>query len=889
MNKKNASDRCDPPRWMYWLLNRFHPENTLEEVEGDLDELYQSWCRESGQSIANFKYILNLISVLPPFVRRRKHAKEYENVSKFQPAMIRNYFKIAWRNLAKNKAYSFINISGLAVGMAVAMLIGLWMYDELSFNKYHKNYDRIGQINSISTDPSSDTKEGSPFMPIPMGAALKQNYGHLFSKVLISWATEDYTLKFGEKNLTEKGHFVEPGILDMLSLKMLKGSYSSLNDPNSIVLSKTASEAMFGDQDPINQNLRIDNKTDVKVTGVFEDLPKNSRFSEVQFFAPWDLFVSSNDWVKQNVNFWGNTSFGIYVERQPNVSLETTQAAISDFYAKNMPKDFLKLVESSKPEIFVYPMSDWHLYSDLKEGRPSGGRITFVWLFGIIGVFVLLLACINFMNLSTARSEKRAKEVGVRKAIGSARGQLVSQFFSESFLVVILSFAISCLLILFSLKSFNELSDKGISLPFSNPYFWVISIAFIFFTGFLTGLYPAFYLSSFQPIKVLKGTFKVGRFAAIPRKALVVVQFTVSVVMIIGTIVVYQQIEYARNRPVGYDRESLLNISLNDPNYKGKYDLFKSELLNSGVVSDMALSNSPLTEIWNRSSGFTWKGKAPETTSAFNKVRITPDFGKTIGWKVIAGRDFSEDYKTDSAGVILNEAAAKIIGLENPIGEYIKTEGGDITWQIVGVTKDMVTQSPYEPINATFYLLDFEKASRQMTIRIKPAISTTEALPKIEAVFKKLVPSASFDYKFVDQIYNKKFSQEQRIGKLAALFAVLAIFISCLGLFGLASFIAEQRTKEIGIRKVMGASVTNLWQMLSKDFVVLVLISSVISAPVAFYFMNEWLQKYSYRTNISWWIFVAAAGGALIITLLTVSYQAIKAAVVNPVKSLRSE
>lgn len=889
MNKKNTPDCYRPPHWMLWLLNRFHPENTLEEVEGDLDELYQSWCQEYGLFIANFKYILNLISVLPPFVRRRKHEKKYENVSNLQPAMISSYFKIAWRNLAKNKAYSFINISGLAVGMTVAMLIGLWIYDELSFNKYHQKYDRIGQINSISTDPFTGVKEGSPFMPIPMGAALKQNYSHLFSKVLISWKTEDYTLKFGEKNLTERGYFVEPGILDMLSLKMLKGSYASLNDPNSIVLSKTASDAIFGDQDPVNQRLRIDNKTDVKVTGVYEDLPKNSRFSEVQFFAPWNLFVSSNEWVKENVNFWGNTSFGIYVERQPNVSLETAQAGLNDFFAKNMPEDFLKLMESSKPEIFVYPMSDWHLYSDLKEGRPSGGRITFVWLFGTIGVFVLLLACINFMNLSTARSEKRAKEVGVRKAIGSVRGQLISQFFSESFLVVLLSFAISCLLISVSLKSFNELSDKGINLPFKNLYFWAISIAFIVFTGFLTGLYPAFYLSSFQPIKVLKGTFKMGRFAAIPRKALVVVQFTVSVVMIIGTIVVYQQIEYARSRPVGYERESLLNISLNDPSYKGKYDLFKSELVNSGVVSDIALSNSPLTDIWNRSSGFTWKGKYPETSSAFNKVKITPDFGKTIGWKVIAGRDFSEDYKTDSAGIILNEAAAKTIGLENPIGEYIRTEGGDMTWQIVGVTKDMVVQSPYEPINPTFYLLDSEKASRQMTIRIKPTVSSTEALPKIEAIFKKLVPSASFDYKFVDQIYDKKFSQEQRIGKLAALFAVLAIFISCLGLFGLASFIAEQRTKEIGIRKVMGASVTNLWQMLSKDFVILVLISSVISAPVAFYFMNEWLQKYSYRTNISWWIFVAATGGALIITLLTVSYQAIKAAVVNPIKSLRSE
>jgi putative ABC transport system permease protein len=803
--------------------------------------------------------------------------------------MLRNYIKIAFRNLTKNKVYSFINIGGLAVGMSVAILIGLWMFDELSFNQYHKNYERIGQIRSISTEPTTGISEGSPYMQIPMGTALKENYEHLFSKVLTSWGVGDYTLKFDEKNLNRRGHFVEPGILEMLSLKMLKGSYESLKDPHSIVLSKSAAEAMFGNADPINKNLKIDNKIDAKVTGIYEDIPKNSRFGEVQFFSPWDLWVSSNEWVKENVNSWGNTSFGIYVELQPNVSLETAQAGLKDFYAKNTPKDFQKHIEKNKPEIFVYSMKQWHLYSDFTDGRPSGGRIAFVWLFGIIGVFVLLLASINFMNLSTARSEKRAKEVGIRKAIGSVRGQLISQFFSESFLVVLLSFAISCVLIFFSLSWFNELADKDIALPFTNLYFWIASIAFILLTGILTGLYPALYLSSFQPIKVLKGTFKMGRFAAVPRKALVVIQFTVSVAMIIGTIVVYQQIQYAKNRPVGYSKEGLLTIGLNDPNYKGKYDLFKTELLNTGVVSDVALSNSPLTNISNRNGGYTWKGKAPETPSGFNTFGVTADFGKVIDWKVIKGRDFSNDYKTDSAGIILNEAAAKYIGLKNPIGEYIKTEDGKFSWQIVGVTKDMIIQSPYEEINGSFYFFDFRKSSRQMTMRIKPTVSPSEALPKIEAVFRKLVPSASFDYKFVDDVYNAKFSQEQRIGKLSTVFAILAIFISCLGLFGLASFVAEQRTKEIGIRKVLGASVTNLWQMLSKDFVVLVIISCLVAAPIAYYFMNNWLQKYTYRTELSWWVFAMSGLGALLLTLLTVSYQAIKAALINPVKSLKTE
>lgn len=803
--------------------------------------------------------------------------------------MLINYFKIAFRNLTKNKVYSIINIGGLAVGMSVAIQIGLWVYDEVNFNHYHKNYERIGQIRSVSTESTTGISEGGPYMPIPMGTVLRENYGHLFSKVLVSWGIGDFTLKIEDKNLSRRGHFVEPGILEMLSLKMLKGSYESLNDPHSVVLSASSAKALFGNGDPINRSLKIDNKIDAKVTGVYEDIPKNSRYGEVEFFSPWDLWVSSNEWVKENVTFWGNTSFGINVELQPNVSLATAQAGLKDFYAKNMPKEFWEIEKRGKPEIFVYPMTQWHLYSDFKDGRPSGGRITFVWLFAIIGVFVLLLASINFMNLSTARSEKRAKEVGIRKAIGSVRGQLISQFFSESFLVVLISFAISCVIILFSLSWFNELSNKDIALPFTNAYFWASSFGFILLTGILTGLYPALYLSSFQPIKVLKGTFKIGRFAAAPRKALVVLQFTVSVVMIIGTIVVYQQIQYAKNRPVGYKQESLLNISMNDPNYEGKFDLFKSELMNTGVVSDVALSNSPLTSIHNRGGGYTWKGKKPDAPSGFNKIRVTTDFGKMIDWKVVAGRDFSAAYRTDSAAVILNEAAVKHMGLKNPIGEYLKTEDGKFAWQIIGVTKDMISHSPYETIDGSIYFLDFLKTSREMNMRIKPDVSATEALPKIEAVFHKLVPSASFDYKFVDDVYNTKFSQEQRIGKLATVFAILAIFISCLGLFGLASFVAEQRTKEIGIRKVLGASVTNLWQMLSKDFIVLVIISCLVAAPIAYYFMNNWLEKYTYHTEISWWVFAASGLGALALTLLTVSYQGVRAALINPVKSLKTE
>ena len=809
--------------------------------------------------------------------------------------MLRNYLKIAVRNLVKNKVYSFINIGGLAVGMAVAMLIGLWVWDELSFNTYHKNYDDIAQVRTYSTDPNTGKVDAQEAMSFPIGTALKTNYKPYFKHVLMAFWTGVYTLSDNGKKITSNGKFFEPGVIDMLSLKMLKGANTALNDPHSIILSASKAKALFGNADPLNKTLKIDNRMDVTVTGVYEDLPRNTAFAEVQFFAPWALWVSSNDWVKNAENDWKNSSFTIYTQVQPNTSVEAVNTALKDFVAKSVPKELANEVAKFKPVLYLNPMKNWHLYSEFPNGLPTGGRTTFVWLFGIIGIFVLLLACINFMNLSTARSEKRAKEVGIRKSVGSVKGQLVFQFLSESFLVVVLAFGLSLLLVNLSIGWFNELSAKDLALPIANPIFCLLCLSFVLLTGFLAGLYPAFYLSSFQPVKVLKGTVRLGRLAALPRQVLVVVQFTVSVVLIIGTIVVYQQIEHARNRPVGYNRDGLLAIPMNDPNYLGKHDVLKNELLNTGAVAEMSMSSSPLTAIWNMVNGYSWQGKDPKLNSNFAISKVTHDFGKMAGWQLLAGRDFSKAFATDSLGLIVNETGAKyILGKGKPvnqlIGQFIKSEDGKTDWQVIGIVKDLVVNSPYEPIVRSFYYLDADyTAASVLNLKIKPSVSAAEALPKIEAVIKKIVPSALFSYEFVDQEYARKFSQEQRIGKLAAVFAILAIFISCLGLFGLASFMAEQRTKEIGIRKVLGASVANLWQLLSKDFVVLVVISCLIAAPIGYYFMSEWLQKYTYRTEISWWIFVSAGAGALVITLLTVSYQAIRAALMNPVESLKTE
>jgi len=540
-----------------------------------------------------------------------------------------------------------------------------------------------------------------------------------------------------------------------------------------------------------------------------------------------------------------------------------------------------------KEQAVLFPMNKWRLYSEFKNGKAAGGRIQFIWLFLIIGVFVLMLACINFMNLSTARSEKRAKEVGIRKTVGSDKGQLIRQFLSESVMVAFISFLFSIGLVLLLLPVFNRLADKTIQLPWRSTVFWLIALAFTFITGLISGSYPALYLSRFEPIKVLKGTFRVGRFASLPRKILVVVQFTFSIALIIGTIIVFKQIQYAKNRPVNYRSQGLLTVMISTPDLRGHLDALRSDLLATGVVDDMAQSSSPTTAVWSNQIGFNWQGKDPNSLPVFGTIAVTEDFGKTIGWQVKEGRDFSKEFATDSLAMVLNEAAVKLVGMKRDIvGQTIQFN--DKNYIVVGVIKDMIMESPYKPVTPTVFLYDRNWANT-ITIAIKQGAPIKSSLGKIEAVFKKYNPGAPFDYTFNDEDYARKFADEERIGNLATFFTILAIFISCLGLFGLASFVAEQRKKEIGVRKVLGASTFNLWRMLSKEFALLVFISCFIAIPLAWYYLNNWLQRYDYRTTISFWIFIASGVGALAITLITVSFQAIKAALANPVKSLRTE
>jgi ABC-type antimicrobial peptide transport system permease subunit len=692
----------------------------------------------------------------------------------------------------------------------------------------------------------------------------------------------DHLVSYDNKLFNKISLYIEPGGPDMLSLHMLAGTRQALTDPHSIILSESTAKAIFGNTDPMGKVLKFDRTNTVKVTGIYEDLPNNTTFNEIKMFMPWELWLIQNPWVKKMDDPWGSNFSQTYVQIADNVDMQKASAKI-----KSVKMDNTQAADKKyKWEVFLHPMSKWHLYNDFKNGVNIGGNIKYVWLFGIVGIFVLILACINFMNLSTARSEKRAREVGIRKAIGSMRWQITKQFFMESYVVVAAAFLLSILLLAALLPLFNNVAGKEIKIPWGNPGFWLLNLAFIFITGLLAGSYPALYLSSFNPLKVLKGTFKAGKGAVIPRRVLVVMQFTVSVMLIIGTIIVYQQIQYAKDRPIGYSKNGLINFGLENE-VRQHFDVIRNDLKNAGAIEEMTASNSPMTGVWNTNGGFDWEGKDPNFAVDFPNNSVTYDFGKTIHWNIKEGRDFSRDFATDSAAFIINESAAKFLDFKDPIGKILKWNNKPYT--IIAIIKDIMQESPFYPVRPTLYHIEPYDNLYNVIVRLNPQKNASSSLKIVEKEIRRYTPDVPFDYQFVDESFGEKFKAEQRIGKLSFYFSILAIFISCLGLFGMASFVAEQRTKEIGIRKVLGASVANVWRLLSTEFVVLVLLSCLIAAPIAWYYLKGWLVNYDYRIQISWGVFLLASVLALLITLITVSFQAIKAALANPVKSLRSE
>ncbi|WP_373549761.1 ABC transporter permease [Haliscomenobacter sp.] len=787
--------------------------------------------------------------------------------------MLLNYLKIARRNLQSNKGYSLINILGLSFGMTCTILISLWIYDEVTYDTFHENKLQIYKVFANRTFNNQTFTDQN--MVLPLADALEKNSA-LVKNAVVTTHPQDRVMIYQDTKIKKNGYQVSEHFFDVFSWKALNGNPKLVfKDPNSIVLSQSTAEAIFGKSDPIDKIIRLPgNDIDVKVVAIMEDVPSNSTI-KFDYILPFNY---SDEETKRFMANWYGSSWQVFVQTNTNTNISQLESQINQIKHQRSPDD------KAISKYFVFPFLKLHLYGEFKDGKNVGGLIEYVRLFGVIALFILLIACINFMNLSTARSEKRSKEVGIRKAIGSNKIQLALQFYSESFLIVLIAFAVSILSVLLLLPQFNQLVEKTIVLDVANPYFWLATLAIIVLTGFVAGSYPSLYLSSFNPIKVLKGTFKMGKNATLPRKILVVGQFTVSVMMISATILVYLQISHIRNREMGYNQAQLIMVESSSDIQKN-YEALRAELLKTNAVENVNRSFSPITEVWWKSPVPNWKGKPENADFLVNMMAVDVDFTKTFGVKMIEGKDFS-GLPSDSSAVIINQAAVKILGLKDPIGTVFRE--GNQERIVTGVMADLIMDSPFKAIDPLFVYFDKGNINT-VNIRLTASIPTDQSLAAIERIFKKYNPEYPFEFQFVSEEYAKKYGDEQRIGKLALIFAILAIFISGLGLFGLASFVAEQRTKEIGIRKVLGASVLNLWQVLSKDFVVLVLIASVLAVPISYYFLNNWLEKYDYRTDISWWVFAIAAVGALLITILTVSYQAIKAALMNPVKSLKME
>lgn len=790
--------------------------------------------------------------------------------------MLRNYFLIAWRTLLQNKTLSFINIFGLSVGMAFALLVGLWVKHETSFDRFNENAERIAIVRKNTL--FNNEKGTQVATPLPLHDELKNNYPEIIRATRMDWGNA-HGIMVGDNKLSKRGLYVDPDFLKMFSYPLVHGNIeTALKDPASVVLTQSLATALFKGEDPIGKIVRIDNQYDVQVTAVMRDVPKNSSF-QFEFLAPYEFRVQNIEFVRNAKGQWTNNFLMNYVELREGVSMEALSKRIGPLMTQKDPNN------NKDQTLFLQPLLEWHLHNDYKNWVNVGGKIEYVRLLGIVGIFVLLIACINFMNLSTARSEKRAREVGIRKAIGSRRTQLVIQFLSESMLTAFIAFLLSLLIMFVVLPYLKDVGFEDIRINLSELSLIASVLGVCIFTGLVAGSYPALYLSSFLPVKVLKGTMRQGKGAAIFRKVLVVSQFAVSIGLIISTVIVFQQINHAKKRSIGYNPDNLIAIEASRDIIKS-YDILKQELLNTGYVEAVSKASSPMTSVNNNWGGFSWEGYDPEANTAIDVVMTEWDYEKAVGLKFMQGRPFSREFKTDSSAVILNETALKVIGYKDPIGKTIKLNDKPLT--IVGINENVIMRNPFKPVEPTVILFNPGNVS-DVFVRMKPAADIRKALAAIGPVVEKYNPSLSFAYTFVDEEYGKKFAMENQVGKLAGIFAGLAIFISCLGLFGLAMFMAERRTKEIGIRKVLGASLANLWMLLSKEFVWLVLAGCLIASPLAFLLMKEWLQHYDYRIDISWWIFIIAGLVAVVIALLTVSTQAVRAAVVNPVKSLRTE
>ena len=796
--------------------------------------------------------------------------------------MLLHYLNIALRTLQRNLAYSFINIIGLSIGLASAILILLWVYDELTFNYYFPKHDVIHMVKQNSkVDNGIMTRA---FVPLPIFDLLLQQD----SRIKRSAIAIDQTalLTVGEHKISKRGIDVSESFLEMFEFKMLQGDPQSvLDDPRSIVLTQSTATALFGNEDPLGKmvQVKIENNEELKVTGIIADPPPNISFT-VDFILPFAYFEATSVWIQHARDNWNNNAFFMYVELQQGVEKQAVDTSIRDLLRNNN-------AESKERELFLHPMTHWRLYNNFENGKEAGGMITYVQLFSGIAIFILIIACINFMNLATARSEHRAREVGIRKSVGSNRSQLILQFLGESLLISALAFMVSIVLVELALPFYNYFIGKNLIIDYTSPYIWIFGLSLTMITGLLAGSYPAFYLSSFKPIKVLKGKIQVGKNASTPRQVMVTLQFGFSILLIIGTVVIYEQIQHLKNREIGYNRENLMMVwSTSD--IEKNFSSLKHELISSGVAESVCKSNSPVTSIFASSPIDSWTGMLPDQRIEVTNIATEYDYTNTMGIKMLEGRDFSEQFKSDTAAMLLNKTAVKMLNLTNPVGDKIRMWGSE--WTIIGVMDDVLMGSGAQQIGPLVMTMD-PTWSTTITVRLanisqqKTQTDLLASLKKVETIFKKYNPDYPFEYRFADTEFEKKFTSINMISNLSSSFAALAIFITGLGLFGMAAFTAEQRTKEIGIRKVMGASVTSLVLLLTKDFTKLVVVAFIITSPLAWWATANFLQQYPVRIDIPIWIFPMAGVFSLILTIVIVSTQALRAATINPAQSLKNE
>lgn len=788
--------------------------------------------------------------------------------------MFKNYLLVTLRSLRKNGFYSFINISGLAIGIACSILIALWVVDEISYNKFIPKSDRIYQVWINATFNGEINSWTS--VPLPTYEAMKTADANITRAVVTDWGY-DHLLTVGENRLTKRGFYASEEFLEMFEFPLLAGDKSQvMDDPRSIIISESLAKALFADADPLGQTIRVDNAEDLKVTGVLRDVPPNSSF-QFDYLLTWKFREQTSDWVRRNTTNWGNYSFQVFVELGDPAQEQAVESTIKLILQKNGET-------MNNPELFLYPMLRWRLFANFKNGVEASGINDYVQMFSAIGAFIIIIACINFMNLATARSERRAREVGIRKSVGSRRWELIFQFIGESTFIALIAFTIAVLMAQLLLPAYNTLVDKKLFIDYTSGTFWALSLGLIVVVGFVAGSYPAFYLSSFQPVKVLKGKPTIGKGASTPRKVLVTLQFGFSIILIIGTIVILRQIQLVKSRELGYDKEGLLSVIYNSQVEKN-YRSIKLDLMASGVVEGVTKSNSSITQI-NSNNFLGWPGKPEDLRVIFTTIATEYDYAKTMGIKILEGRDFSEDFPADTAAILINKAALDLMGLKDPIGTELPLWGGKR--KLIGILDNVLMGSVHEPIKPLFVILDPDWID-VVSVRLRKTKDMQASVNTVKAIFEKHAPAYPFEYKFTDVEFEKKFKTVNLTSKLATTFAVLAIIITGLGLFGLAAFTAEQRTKEIGIRKVMGATVPSLVRLISKDFSILVVISFALSSPLAWWLMTKYLERYTIRTDVAWWVFPLTGAVALGFALLIVSTQALRAAQANPATSLRNE